>query len=59
MQKKGCNMNPIRSFTDLKEQKDLYYEAACQKDTKKQDKDLGSGNCWARSHPVRFLCLQK
>lgn len=27
-------MNCIRSFTDLKEQRQLHYEPACQKDTK-------------------------
>ena len=26
-------MNSIRSFTDLKEQRQLHYEPACQKDT--------------------------
>lgn len=27
-------MNNIRSFTDLKESRQLYYEPACEKDTK-------------------------
>ena len=34
-------MNFIRGFTDLKEQRQLYYEPACQKDAKKDDKEIG------------------
>ena len=30
-------MNCIRSFTDLKEQRQLHYEPACQKDTKGEE----------------------
>ena len=33
-------MNCIRSFTDLKEQRQLHYEPACQKDTKEGDKEI-------------------
>ena len=33
-------MNCIRSFTDLKEQRQLHYEAACEKDTKKEDRAI-------------------
>jgi hypothetical protein len=33
-------MNPIRTFTDLKEQREMNYEAACQNGTKKQDKEI-------------------
>ena len=32
-------MNCIRSFTDLKEQSQLYYEPVCQKDNKEEDND--------------------
>ncbi|KRY64223.1 hypothetical protein T11_16662 [Trichinella zimbabwensis] len=28
------------SFTDLKEQRQLHYEPACQKDTKEGDKEI-------------------
>jgi hypothetical protein len=33
-------MNSIRSFTDPKEQKQLHYEPACQKDTKVGDEEI-------------------
>jgi hypothetical protein len=33
-------MNCIRSLTDLKEQRQLYYETACQKDTQEGDKEM-------------------
>jgi hypothetical protein len=33
-------MNFIRSLTDLKEQRQLHYKPACQKDTKEGDKEI-------------------
>jgi len=44
----------------LKEQRQLYYEAALQKGIKKGDRDLGNGDCRARSHPTKFIvCAYK
>jgi hypothetical protein len=34
------NVNCIRSVTDLKEQRQLYYEPACQKDSKEGDIEI-------------------
>ena len=49
-------MNCIRSFIDLKEQRQLHYEPAYQKDTKEGDKkDLGIGDFKASSHPAKFI----
>jgi hypothetical protein len=36
-------MNCIRSFTGLREQRQLYYEPAFQKDTKEGDKEIFLG----------------
>ena len=33
-------MSDIRNFTDLKEQRQLYYEPSCQKDTKEDGKEI-------------------
>jgi hypothetical protein len=33
-------MNCIRGFTDLKEQRQLCYEPACEKDIKEGDKEI-------------------
>jgi hypothetical protein len=33
-------MNCIRSFTDVKEQRQLYYEPAGWKDTKEEDREI-------------------
>jgi hypothetical protein len=40
MQNIRVQMNCIRSFTDLKEQRQLHYELACQKDTKEGDNEI-------------------
>jgi hypothetical protein len=40
MQNIRCNMNFIRNFIDIKEQRQLHYEPVCQKDTKKGDKEI-------------------
>ena len=55
-------MNCIRSFIDLKEQRQLHYESACQENTKEGDKGtLGLGDHKSRSHPAKvfYLCLQR
>ena len=53
-------MNCMRGFTDLKEQRQLYYEPACQKDIKEGDNDLGSGDHKARCHPTKIIvCTYK
>jgi hypothetical protein len=49
---KGCNLNFIRSFTNLKEQKQLYYNSACQKDTK-------TGRCKCRQIPEFKVSLEQ
>ena len=41
-------MNCMRGFTDLKEQRQLYYEPACQKDTK-AGRILSSRSAWDRA----------
>lgn len=44
---------------DLKEQRRLHYEPACQNDIKKGDRDFGSDHR-ARSHPAKFIvCTYK
>jgi hypothetical protein len=53
-------MNCMRCFTDLKEQRQLHCEPACQKDIKEGDRDLGSGDHRARSHSAKFIvCTHK
>ena len=49
-------MNYIRSFTNLKEQRQLHYGTACQRGPKERERDLASGDHRARSHPAKF-CL--
>ena len=49
-----------KSFTDIKEQRQLYHESACKKDTREGEKDLGSGDLRARSHSAKFIvCAYK
>lgn len=39
-------MNCIRRFVDLKEQRQLHYEPACQKDTTEGDKEIKRFREW-------------
>jgi hypothetical protein len=54
-------MKCIGNLTDLKEQRQLLYEPACQTDTKKGDKEI-YGEVIARQDPTQisfclFVCL--
>ena len=50
-------MKCIRSFVDLKEQRQLHYEPACQKDTKEGDKEIQGVtiDLKAISHPAELI----
>ena len=51
-------MNFMRSFTDLKEQRQLHALRACSLDAKEGDRRFRSGDLRARSHPAKFfVCL--
>ena len=53
-------MNCIRGFTDLKEQRQLYYEPTCWKDTKGRDKQIQG--VVMEGDPTQLfvsLCLQR
>ena len=49
-------MNYMRGFTDLKEQRQLHYEPACQKDTKEGDKEI-QGVVITGQEPIQLSLL--
>ena len=44
-----CNMNCMRGFLDLNEQRQLHYKPVCQKDTK-AGRSLSSRSTWDKSN---------
>jgi hypothetical protein len=48
-------MNYMRCFIDLREQRQLHYTQACQKDIKGHKTNLRSGDHRARCHPINFI----
>ena len=49
-------MNCIRGIIDLKEQRQLHYEPACQKDTKEGDKEI-RGEMFSGQDPTQLSLL--